>query len=186
MHYGDFVKGLYSKKGDYGNVVAVTTHYDHQIIENDKGNYYVDGILVESKLKNLEEVKQYIELQEVANKTKIQLYEDISDIKLAGIIRKYNENTKVTTKLIESYMSLASSKIFSLDPVLLEMRKTYKVANIFESKIDFRLNDNKQVAISEQTLKKIENLLNNTSDKKEIIDYMRENINNFLYVVKQL
>jgi hypothetical protein len=186
MHYGDFVKGLYSKKGDYGNVVAVTTHYEHQIIENDKGNYYVDGILVESKLKNLEEVKQYIELQEVANKTKIQLYEDISDTKLAGIIRKYNENTKVTTKLIESYMSLASSKIFSLDPVLLEMRKTYKVANIFESKIDFRLNDNKQVAISEQTLKKIENLLNNTSDKKEIIDYMRENINNFLYVVRQL
>jgi hypothetical protein len=186
MHYGDFVKGLYSKKGDYGNVVAVTTHYEHQIIENDKGNYYVDGILVESKLKNLEEVKQYIELQEVANKTKIQLYEDILDIKLAGIIRKYNENTKVTTKLIESYMSLASSKIFSLDPVLLEMRKTYKVANIFESKIDFRLNDNKQVAISEQTLKKIENLLNNTSDKKEIIDYMRENINNFLYVVRQL
>lgn len=186
MHYGDFVKNLYSKKGNYGDVVAVTSHYGHQIIENNKGVYFVDGLKVDSSLKSLEEVKEYIEIQEIANKTKIKLYEDISDIKIASIIKKYNEEVKVTTKLVETYMGLASSKTFTLDPVLLEMRKTYKNANVFESKIDFKLDDGKQVAISEDTLKKIENLLNNTTDKEEIIGYMRENTQNFLNVVRQL
>lgn len=186
MYYRDFIKNLYSKQGSYGEVVAVTSHYGHQIIENTKGVYFVDGLKLDSNLKSLEEVKEYIEIQEIADKTKDKLYEDISDTKIAGIIKKHHEELKITTKLIETYMGMASSKAFSLDPVILEMRKTYKNANIFESKLDFKLEDGKQVAISEQTLKKIENLLNNSSDKQEIIDYMRENTQNFLFVVRQL
>lgn len=186
MQLSKLVNKLYSTKGGYGNVVSVTTHYDNQIVENDKGEYYVNGVLIEAKLDDLEEVKRYIELQESASETKIKLYEDISDIKIASIIRKYDSDIKVTTNLVESYMSLASSKSFTLDPVLLEMRTTYKSANLIEGKIDFKLEDGKQVAISEDTVNKLASLLNNTADREEILDYMRESRENFLSVIRQL
>jgi hypothetical protein len=186
MQYGDFVKGLYSRKGDYGNVVAVTTHYAHQIIENDKGQYFVDGILVESNVSTLEEVKRFTNLEDSVSETKFKIYEDISDSKVVKIIKKYSENTKVTTKLIESYMSLASSKVFTVDPVLLEMRTSYKLGNLIDGKLDFKLNDGKSVAISEDTMNKISNILNNSNDKEEILNYMRESVNNFMHVVKQV
>jgi hypothetical protein len=186
MRLSNLVNKLYSKKGDYGNVVSVSTHYDYEIIENDQGQYFVDGVLIEAQLDDLEEVKRYIELQESASETKIKLYEDISDVKIASLIRKYNSDIKVTTNLVESYMSLASSKSFTTDPVLLEMRTSYKSANLIEGKIDFKLQDGKQVAISEETVNKLASLLNSTTDKEEILDYMRENIDNFLSVIRQL
>jgi hypothetical protein len=184
MKLNDFVKKLYSDKGNYGNVVSVSSHYDHQIIENAEGEFFVNGILAES-VDSLDEAKRYVEVQELASKTKIKLYEDISETKLAGIIKKHHD-TKITTKLVESYLTLASSKVFTIDPVLLEMRTTYKTSNIFEDKIDFKLNDGKQVAISEETVTKIATLLNKSNHKEEIIEYMRESTDNFLAVVRQL
>lgn len=184
MKLNDFVKKLYSDKGDYGNVVSVSTHYDHQIIENAEGEFFVDSILAES-VSSLEEAKRYVEVQELASKTKIKLYEDISETKLAGIIKKHHD-TKITTKLVESYLNLASSKVFTIDPVLLEMRSTYKTANLFEDKLDFTLNDGKQVVVSEETVTKIAALLNNSIHKEEIIQHMRESTDNFLAVVRQL
>jgi hypothetical protein len=142
-------------------------------------------VLVEAKLHDLEEVKQYVDLQKSANETRIKLYEDISDIRIAGIIKKHY-NTKITTKLVESYLDLASSKTFTIDPVLLEMRLSYRNANLVENKLDFRLNDGKQIAINEETVKKIVELLNSSNDKEEILDYMRENVKNFLSVVRQI
>jgi len=186
MKLNEFVKNLYSRTGNYGNVVTVSSHYGHQILENDKSDYYVDGVLLESKLDNLEEVKRYIELEESASETKIKIYETISDTIIAKIIKKYNEDIKVTTTLVESYMSLASSKVFTVDPVLLEMRSSYKTAHIIEHKLDFKLNDGKQIAIGEDTVNKIANVLNKSKDKEEILNYMRQNIDNFTSVVKQL
>jgi hypothetical protein len=186
MKLNEFVSKLYSSQGNYGNVVSVASHYNHKIVENDKGEYFVDGIQLEVRLESLEEVRDYIDLQETASKTKIRLYEDISETKIASIIKKYNEDTKITTKLIENYMTLASSKVFTIDPVLLEMRNSYKTANIFDTKLDFKLNDGKQVAIGEQTMQKISELLNNCNDKQEIIDYMTESRDNFVSVVRQL
>ena len=186
MTLNEFVTKLYSSKGNYGNVVSVASHYDHKIVENDKGQYFVDGIQLDVKLESLEEVRDYIDLQETASKTKIRLYEGISDTKIASIIKKYNEDIKITTTLIENYMSLASSKVFTIDPVLLEMRQSYKAANVFDGKLDFTLKDGKQVAIGENTVKKISELLNNCEDKQEIIDYMTESRDNFVSVIRQL
>lgn len=185
MRLTEFVKNLYSNRRDYGNVVSVTTHYEHQIIENDKGNFFIDGVLLETKLDNLEEVKRYIELEDSASEVKVGLYEDMAETKIASIIKKYHD-TKITTKLVESYMNLATTKVFEIDPVLIEMRASYRTANLVENKIDFRLNDGKQVAITEETVKKIANLLNSSEDKEEILSYMRENVSNFLSVVRQL
>jgi hypothetical protein len=185
MKLTEFVKNLYSNRRDYGNVVSVATHYDHQIIENDKGNFFVDGILLEAQFDNLEEVKRYVELEDSASEAKISLYEDMSETKIASIINKYHD-TKITTKLVESYMNMATTKVFEIDPVLIEMRASYRTANLVENKIDFRLNDGKQVAITEETVEKLANLLNSSDDKEEILNYMRENVTNFLSVVRQL
>jgi hypothetical protein len=186
MTLNEFVKKLYSKTGNYGNVVSVTTHYEHQIIKNENGDYFVDGSPLEVKLNCLEEVREYIDLQEAAKKARTLIYEEISQEKIANIIKKYNEHTKITSSLVESYITLASSKQFTVDPVLFEMREINRNSNLLQNKIDFVLNDKKTVAISEDTYKKIENLLNNTEDKEELINYMRENANNFLCIVKQL
>jgi hypothetical protein len=186
MRLNEFVKKLYSKTGNYGNVVSVTTHYEHQIIKNEHGDYYIDGVLLESKLNSLEEVREYINLQESAKEARTKIYEELSQEKIANIIKKHNENTKITTSLIESYITLASSKKFTVDPVLFEMREINRSSRMFQNKIDFLLNDEKTVAISEDTYKKIENLLNNKENRQELINYMRENANNFLSVIKQL
>lgn len=186
MKLNEFVNKLHTQKGNYGTVVSVSSHSGKQIVENAAGEYYVDGFVVEAELESLEEVKRYIDLQELASKTKSSLYEDISDKKIARIIKKYNEDIRVTTTLVELYMTLASSKTFTLDPVLLEMRTSYKTGNLIESKIDFKLQDGTKVAVSEDTLKRIGNLLNSTDDNEEIIEYMRQSFDNFMYVVRQL
>lgn len=183
MKLNEFVKNLYSRKGNYGNVVSVSTHYNHQIIENDKGKYFVDGVLLEADYSDLEEVKRHIELEKSA---KVSLYEDISDIKIANIIKKHNDNTKITTTLIESYTNRASSKAFDIDPVLIEMRTTYRGQNLIQNKLDFKLNDGKTVAIDEKTVEKIANLLNNSKHKEEILNYMKESVNNFIHVVRKI
>lgn len=186
MTLNDFVKNIYSNKGNYGNVVSITSFYDKEIIINDKEEYFVDGVKLEVEYESLDEVKRHIELEEAINEAKTSLYEDISDIKIANIIKKHNENTKITTTLIESYTELASSKTFDIDPVLIELRTSYRACNLLENKIDFRLKDGKQIAIDDETVKKIANLLNNSIDREEILDYMRESVDNFLYVVKQI
>ena len=185
MKLTDFINKVYTNKGNYGNVVSVSTHYDHEIIENDNGDYYVDGVLLESEYSDLEEVKRHIELEQSVSDVKSTLYEDISDTKVAHIIGKHTDK-RITTTLVESYMTLASSKTFDIDPVLLEMRSQYRNGNLIDNKIDFKLNDGKTVAVNEETVNKIASLLNNTAHREEILTYMRENAQNFLHVVKQL
>lgn len=185
MNLNDFINKAYTNRGNYGNVVSVSTHYDHEIIENDDGEYYVDGVLLESNFSDLEEVKRHIELEQSVSNVKSTLYEDISDTKVAHIIGKHS-NARITTTLVESYMNLASSKTFDVDPVLLEMRTQYRNGNLIDNKIDFKLNDGKTVAVSEETVVKIARLLNNTAHKEEVITYMRENVNTFMHVVKNL
>lgn len=185
MRLNDFINKLYTNKGNYGNVVSVSSHYDHEIVEDEQGNYYVDGVILECNFGDLEEVKRYIELEESVSNVKSALYEDISDSKVAHIISKHID-TKITTTLVESYMTRASSKSFDIDPVLLEIRTNFRSGNLVENKIDFKLDDGKTVAVDEETVNKIAVLLNNTAFKEEILTYMRENVNNFLHVVKQL
>jgi len=153
MQLANFLSKIHTVKGNYGKVVSVASYYDKEIIINDKEEYFVDGIKLEQKFENLEEVKSYIDIQEEAFKTKVELYENISDTKVASIIRK-------------------------------EMRMTNKLDSEISGKIVFRLDDGKQVALSEQTLEKIANLLNNMEIKDQTIDFMRKSQENFLSVIR--
>jgi hypothetical protein len=116
--------------------------------------------------------------EEVAKET----YEEIPDTKVAEIIKEYH-NVKVTDTLIETYLELASSNIFSVDPVICELRKYNKLDRLIEGKIHYSLQDESIVAISEATQERLNKLL---QGQIEIIEYMRESKNNFLHALEKL
>lgn len=132
-----------------------------------------------SNLKVETQEKQSTSLAEEVAK---ELYNDIPDTKVAEIIKEYH-NVKVTDTLIESYIELASSNTFSVDPVICELRKYNKLDRLIEGKLDYTLNDESVVAINEATQEYLNKLLQNQT---EIIEYMRESKENFLKVLEQI
>lgn len=183
MYFGQFNKKLSEQKVSVG-IKSQLRSFDHLIEETIDGNILIDH--ESTKFKSLEEARQHIvqhyntELleQEIAQ----DIYEEISDIKIADIIKEHH-NIKVTDTLIESYVELASSKIFTVDPVAADIRNLNKFDKLIENKIDFKLNDGSIVAINKDTQNYINNLLQNHN---EIVEHMRENKENFLSVIKQI
>ena len=111
-----------------------------------------------------------------------EIYEEIPNNKIAEIIKEYHD-VKVTDTLIETYIELASSNIFSVDPVICELRKYNKLDRLVEGKLNYTLNDGNVIAINESTQDYLNNLLCN---QNEIIEYMRESKENFLYVLERI
>lgn len=186
MQLNNFIANLYSNKGNYGKVVSVTSYYDNKIVVNEDNEYFIDGVKVEQSFKNLEEAKQYIDMQEEAANIKISLYEKSFNINIAALIKKHYEDIKITNQLIETYIQTASSRCFTIDPIILEMRQQNNLDSEIDGKIVFVLNDGKQIAISEETIEKITNILNNSDLRDKTIDYMRESRENFLSVMRLL
>lgn len=111
-----------------------------------------------------------------------EIYEEIPNNKIAEIIKEYH-NVKVTDTLIETYIELASSNIFSVDPVICELRKYNKLDRLIEGKLNYTLNDGSVIAIDESTQDYLNKLLNN---QNEIVEYMKESKANFLHVLKRI
>jgi len=111
-----------------------------------------------------------------------EIYEEIPNNKIVQIIKEYHD-VKVTDTLIESYIELASSNIFSVDPVICELRKINKLDTLVEGKLNYTLEDGSVIAINEATQEHLNTLLHN---QKEIIEYMRESKKNFLHVLEQV
>lgn len=132
-----------------------------------------------SKLKVKEQENKTASLVEEVTK---EIYEEIPNNKIAEIIKEYH-NVKVTDTLIESYIELASSNIFSVDPVICELRKINKLDTLVEGKLNYTLDDGSVIAINEATQEYLNKLLQN---QNEIIEYMRESKENFLKVLEQI
>ena len=179
MNYKQFAKS-FARAG----VVESTRSYLQLIEKTEDGKIYINGL--ETEFESLEEARQYIKQDYITHQLEEQvskdLYEELSDSKVASIIKEYY-NIKVTDTLIESYIKLASSNIFTVDPVVQRIRQLNRLDTIVEGKLHYVLNDESIVAIAEQTQERLNNLL---SDQTEIIEYMRESANNFLHVLEQL
>jgi nitrogenase subunit NifH len=175
MNYNEFTSKLHS--GEH------IRSYGH-LIEMLDGVVTIDGEL--TKFKSLEEARENIKQEYAAHKIEEQvskeLYEEISDAKVASIIKEYHD-VKVTDTLIETYIQLASSNMFSVDPVVQDIRALNKLDTIVEGKLHYVLADDTIVAISEQTQERLNKLLGNQT---EIIEYMRESTENFLSVLEQI
>ena len=111
-----------------------------------------------------------------------EIYEEIPNTKVAEIIKEYHD-VKITDTLIETYVELASSNIFSVDPVICELRKYNKLDRLVEGKLNYTLSDGSVVAINEATQDYLNKLLQN---QNEVIEYMRESKQNFLYVLERI
>ncbi len=179
MRYTDFTKNF--KKP---NVVESIRSYQHLIEKTEDGKVWIDS--TETEFVTVEEARQHIKEEYISNKLEeeisTELYEDLSENKIASIIKEFHD-IKVTDTLIENYIQLASSRIFTVDPVVQEIRKLNKLDNLVEGKLYYVLEDESIVAIDENTQGQLNNLLQNQTD---VIDYMRQSKDNFMYVVKQL
>jgi uncharacterized protein (DUF362 family) len=111
-----------------------------------------------------------------------EIYEEIPNNKIVDIIKEHHD-VKVTDTLIETYIELASSNIFSVDPVICELRKINKLDTLVEGKLNYTLDDGSVIAINEATQEYLNKLLQN---QNEVIEYMRESKKNFLSVLKQI
>lgn len=162
-----------------------TYFHDHTIVETVDGKVFIDqspsdyGSLEEAK----EHVRQQLIQEDIQREIQKELYEEMSNNKVADIIRTHHSDVKVTDTLIESYVELASSKIFTTDPVAQDIRNFNKIDRLIEGKLDYKLNDGSVVMIDEGTQTMINNIFGH---HKEVIDYMRESKENFLSVVNQL
>lgn len=177
MYYNGFLKSI------RGNTTQVRS-YGHIIEQKSNGKITIDG--EKTDFTDLEEARQYVKTQQhtktIEEQVKTELYEDIPDNKIANIIKEHHD-IKVTDTLIESYIELASSKLFTVDPVVLEIRNLNKFDKLIEGKIDYKLADGTIIAINESTQNKLVELF---KDEQEIIEYMRESKDNFIDVLKQI
>jgi len=179
MRYFDLTKSL--KRPDV--VESIRSHL-YLIEKTSEDKVLVDG--EETEFKSLDEARKYIKSKIFSEKLEAQIsndiYEEISENRIAQIIKEHH-SVKVTDTLIESYIDLASSKIFTIDPVVFDIRKLNKLDVVVENKIHYELNDGSVVAIDIATQTDLNNLLQNQT---EIVDFMRESKDNFLKVVEQI
>ena len=179
MFYSQFIKSI-KRSG----VVEATRSYGHLIEQMEDGSILLNGEA--TKYTSLEEAKSYVKELYLAKKLEEQvskdLYEEISDTTVATIIKEFHD-IKVTDTLIESYIQFASSNIFTVDPVVQKIRSLNKLDRLVEGKIQYVLDDENIVAISESTQEILNNLLQNQT---EIIEYMRESKENFMHVLNKI
>jgi len=153
---------------------------DRIAITNDLA-VYVNNKKTDLVIESLEEAREDIVSYIKNNKLVNDIDNIIPEEKIATLIRKYHKVNKITDTLVESYIELASSNMFSIDPVITEIKR--QTVGNFNNKLEYTLNDGSVVAIDEETQSNLSTLLKN---KYEIIDYMRESKNNFMYVIKQI
>lgn len=179
MYYGQFVKSI---KGS--DIVESIRAFGHAIDLKSNGTVTIDSQATE--FKTLEEARKYIKNKTISEKLEVEIsndsYDEISENQIAKIIKEHHE-VKVTDTLIESYIDLASSKIFTIDPVVYEIRKLNKLDVVVEGKVHYELSDGSTVAINKATQDQLNILLNSHND---VVEYMRESKENFMRVIEQI
>lgn len=178
MYFSQFIKSLKS------NITESVRAYRQLIERTADGKILINGLVTE--FKTIEEARKYIkeeyETNQLAGKIAKDTYQEISENTVASIIKEHHD-IKVTDTLIESYIELASSNTFTVDPVVHKIRSLNKVDRIIEGKLHYVLADESTVAISEETQDRLNKLLGN---QIEIIEYMRESKEHFFHVLEQI
>lgn len=128
-------------------------------------------------------IKQHIIQEDIQKEIQQDVYEDMPDVTVADIIKEHHDGVRITDTLIESYVELASSKLFTTDPVAQDIRKLNKLDCVVEGRVDYVLNDGSKIIITEGAQEKINKLFRQHPD---VVEYMRESVDNFLSVFDQI
>jgi hypothetical protein len=183
MYFKQFNRKL-SEDATGNKIVEQLRSNGHLIEKTEDDQILIDGIVTE--LTELEEARKHIktkyETLSLEQEIKSEIYEELSDNKIVDIINKHHD-VKVTDTLIESYLEFASSKLFTLDPVVEEIRNLNKLDTLVEGKIDYTLADNSVVAINHNTQDKLRDLFQSHT---EVIEHMRQTKENFISVLNQI
>jgi hypothetical protein len=142
---------------------------------------FVNGHNINAEVSTLEEAREYVKRYIQNSKLLENIDTTIPEEKVAQYIRQFHNIEKITDTLIESYIELASSNMFTIDPVAIAIKES-KTAE-FAGKLTYQLKDGSTVAINESTQRTLNKLLSN---KNEIVDYMREGKSNFVRIIKEL
>lgn len=101
----------------------------------------------------------------------------VSESRLIQSIEK-NHSIKITNSLVESYTNILNEDTFVVDPVVLEVKDYDNLG-----KFSFKLKDGASVSLSEDTYVELCKLLSN---KYEVVEFMRESVDNFKQVLKKI
>ena len=179
MYFSQFNRKLSGEQ-----VTEQLRSYDNLIEKLEDGTVLINK--EKTEFTSLEEARKFIVnkhyTKNIEEQVKTEIYEEISENKIANIIKEYHD-VKVTDKLIESYIELASSKIFTLDPVIEEIRKLNKLDTLIEGKVDYKLDDGSNIAISQETQQTLKDLF---QAHTEVVEYMRQTKDNFVKVLNQI
>lgn len=175
------LSNIRSKFREQAEVLDSYIYQGQHVVINKDLSVKIDEEFIDVDLKSLEEARQYIKTHIDTTEIIKEVHNLIPEEKVASLIKKYHEVNKITDTIVESYIELASSNIFSIDPVITEIKK-YSPSS-FQGKLEYTLNDDSVVAISEHTQERLNKIL---VDKHDIIDYMRESKENFMHVIKAL
>lgn len=171
---------LKNKISESSGILDSFIYQDKRVVISTDLLISIDEQLIEVEVKSLEEAREYSKSY-VDNSI---ILEDIDPVipeeKIVNLISKYHDSIKITDKIVESYLDLASSNIFTIDPVLLEIKQKN---SSLPGKIEHVLADGSVVAIDEETQLRLNRLL---EDKYQIVEYMRESKPNFMRIIKEV
>jgi hypothetical protein len=167
------------------DIAESTTCFGHLIQEAVTGEIFVDRS--PTSFTSLDEAKDFIKQQKIREELQEEIHEQqyakISSVKIANIIKQHHASIKVTDTLVESYVELASSGLFTTDPIANEIRNINKSARLIESHVDFKLDDGTVVVISEHLQHKLNNIFAGHSD---VVNYIRSDKETFLSILNQI
>ena len=176
-YFGSFRKQVLESTG----LTASFLLYGNEVTITEDLNIYINRTQIESNVNTLEEARLYAKQVLLNNALLESIDTTIPEDKVAHYIRQYHDIEKITDTLIESYIELASSNMFTVDPVVTAIKESR--TSEFKGKLQYELNDGSVVAIDEATQEMLNSIL---ADKNEIVEYMRESKTNFVRIIKEL
>jgi hypothetical protein len=171
---------LKTKLSESSGVLDSFIYQDKRVVIRKDLSITINEELIDSDIANLEEAREYVK-SHINNSIILQDIDTvIPEEKIVNLVNKYHNIEKITDTIVESYLELASSNLFTIDPVLLEIKQR---SSSLPGKIEHVLNDGSVVAVDEET----QNLLNTLlEDKYQIVEYMRESKQNFMRIIKEV
>ena len=158
------------------NILESLTFQESRAYITQDYEIYVDGEFIGTS-ESLEEAREYTyNYIKLANH--IDPYVAVPNQKLIESIQTNHAVTKITHKLLESYAELLLSNEYTVDPVINELKSQNTLG-----RYEFHLNDGTRIAIDENTQRKLSALLH---DKYDIVHYMKESVDNFKRVLREI
>lgn len=171
---------LKQKLSESNGILDSYVYQGKRVVINKDMSISINEQLHDVEVKNLEEAKQYVKTHIDTSIILEDVDAGIPEEKILNLVSKYHSSVKITDTIIESYLELASSNLFSIDPVLVEIKQR---GSSLPGKIEHKLNDGSTVAIDENTQRLLSTLL---EDKYQIVEYMRESKENFMRIIREV